>query len=240
MAGHRELHHVLRDEKHVVLEQRTLHFLALPRAFALRERGHRTDRAEHAAHDVVHARAGAQRPPFGSGHIREAAHHLHDFVQCRAMVVRPRQKALVRNVDEARVQLRQRGVAEPELVHRSALEVLAEDVRAAQQLVHDFEPARIFNVDGNAFLVAVEGAEETRTRTAERARAVAGDRLDLDDLRTQVREHHAAGRAHHHVGHLDHAHAAIGQRRVVVGIAHCAAPLRQASGWTALGPRPSA
>ena len=37
------------------------------------------------------------------------------------------------------------------------------------------------------------------------------DRLDLDHFRAQVGQHHAAGRAHDHVGELDHAHAVVGQ-----------------------------
>ena len=37
----------------------------LPRAVALAQRRHHRDRAEHAAHHVVHGRAGAQRPAAG-------------------------------------------------------------------------------------------------------------------------------------------------------------------------------
>jgi hypothetical protein len=61
LAGHGVLQHVLRHQEHVVLEQRRLHLLAFAGALALRQRGHRADGAEHAAHDVVHAGARAQR-----------------------------------------------------------------------------------------------------------------------------------------------------------------------------------
>ena len=64
LAGHRELLHVLRGKKAAVLEQRALHFLAAAGALALAQRGQHADRAEHAAHDVVDRRAGAQRPPL--------------------------------------------------------------------------------------------------------------------------------------------------------------------------------
>ena len=48
------------------------------------------DRAEHAAHDVVDAGAGAQRVAGAAGHVGEAAHHLHDLVERGAVVVRSR------------------------------------------------------------------------------------------------------------------------------------------------------
>ena len=49
-------------------------------------------------------------------------------------------------------------------------------------------------------------------RPGQVARLVAAGRLDLDDLGAQVGEDHPAGRAHHHVRELDHAHAGQGQR----------------------------
>ena len=44
-------------------------------------------------------------------------------------------------------------------------------------------------------------------------RAVAFDRLHLDDFGPHVGQHHAAGRAHHHVRELDHAQAGERLRR---------------------------
>jgi hypothetical protein len=214
--------------------------MAAAGAFALRERGHRADRAEHAAHDVVHAGARAQRPPFRARHVREAAHHLHHFVERGAMLVRPRQEALVRHVHEARIQREERGIAEAEPVHRAALEVLAEDIRRRDEPQHDLQPARILHVDGKALLVAIEHPEEARAGTAQRARAVARDRFDLDDLRAEIREQHPAGRAHHHVRHLDHARACVRQRGSRLMVVHCATPVRHPSGCTALGARSSA
>jgi hypothetical protein len=50
-------------------------------------------------------------------------------------------------------------------------------------------------------------SEKACARAQEVAGAVAFDRLDLDDLSAEVGQHHAAGRAHHHVGELHHAQA---------------------------------
>jgi hypothetical protein len=51
------------------------------------QRGHGADGAKHAAHDVVHAGARAQRVAGAAGHVGQAAHHLHHFVQRGAVVV---------------------------------------------------------------------------------------------------------------------------------------------------------
>ena len=59
LARHGKLHHVLRHQKHIVFKQRALHFLTLPGVCPLSQRGHCANGAEHAAHDVVDAGAGA-------------------------------------------------------------------------------------------------------------------------------------------------------------------------------------
>ena len=61
------------------------------------------DGAEHSAHDVVDAGARAQRIAGPAGHVGQAAHHLHHFVQRGAVVVGPGQEALVAGVDDARI-----------------------------------------------------------------------------------------------------------------------------------------
>ena len=71
----------------------------------------------------------------------------------------------------------------------------------------DLAPLRLLQVERDAFLVAVEQRKEARARSQQPARVVARDRFDLDHLGAQVGQHHAAGRAHHHVGELDDAYA---------------------------------
>ena len=47
--------------------------------------------------------------------------------------------------------------------------------------------------------------------------AAVANRLDLDDLSAQVRQHHAASRAHHHVGELDDPDVGVRQADRVAG-----------------------
>ena len=206
-ARDRELQHVLAHQEHVVLEQRRLHFHAAAGDAALDQRAERGDRGEHAAHDVVDAGAGAQRIAGPSGHVREAAHHLHDLVERRAVVVGPGQESLVAHVDEPRVRLRQRRVVEAVLDHRARLEVLDDDVGARRDPPRDGRAVGMMQVGRDALLVAVEHREEAGAGAEQPPRALAVDRLDLDDLGAHVREDHAARRAHDHVRELDDAQA---------------------------------
>jgi hypothetical protein len=74
-------------------------------------------------------------------------------------------------------------------------------------------PFWLVQVDGDAFLVAVEHGEKAGARAQQMPGAVAFHRLDLDHLGPHVGQHHTAGRAHHHVGEFDHTQAGEGQRR---------------------------
>jgi hypothetical protein len=58
------------------------------------------DGAEHAAHDVVHAGARAQRIAGAARHVGQPAHHLHHLVERGAVLVRAGQEALVAHVDD--------------------------------------------------------------------------------------------------------------------------------------------
>ena len=198
---------MLANQEHVVLEQRRLHFLALARHRALHQRGHRADRPEHAAHDVVHARARAQWVARTAGHVGEAPHHLHHFIERGAVLIGAWQKPFVAHIDEARMVFGKRCVVETILVERSRLEVLGHHISGAHQLVRDFESLRIAKIDGNAFLVPVEHRKESGAGTEQMPRAIALDRFDLDDIRAQIGElarRRWPGPAH---GKIDDAHA---------------------------------
>src|SRR5690606_38835750 len=121
------------------------------------------------------------------------------------MRVGPRQEALQRAVDEPRVELAQRRVAEAELVHRAGAKVLCERIGACDQLEHELAPALRLEIDGDALLVAVVGGEEACARGGQLSRMIAVERLDLDDFGAEIGEHQPARGPHDDVHELDDA-----------------------------------
>src|ERR1019366_4328529 len=98
------------------------------------------------------------------------------------------QEALVRDIDEARVEGRERRVTQAEALHRPALEVLAEYIGAGDELQDDLAAARIARIDCEAPLVAIEEGEESGAHAEQPSRVVAGQRLDLDHVGAEVGE----------------------------------------------------
>ena len=213
-AGHLILDHVLGNQKQAVLEQPDADIGAVPLAAPLLvERGEDRDRAEHAAHDVIGGGADALRLVARPGHGGEARHHLHDLVERRAMLVRTGQKALVTGDDQMRVFAAQLLRSEPLLLQLAVAKIFHEHVGAFEQPVHGLAVFGIGEIEHDAALAPVEQRKERGSHAAERAGLVAHRWLDLDDLGAQLREDHAAGRAHHHMGHLDDPHAVKRQSR---------------------------
>ncbi len=179
-------------------------FSATLRAALLVERGENRDRAEHAAHDVVGGRADALRFCRRAGHGGEPRHHLHDLVQRRPMLVGTGQEALVSADDEMRIFAAQFVGAEPLLFQLPVAKIFQEHVGAGEQPMHGLAVFGPGEIEHDAALAAVEQREERRSHAAEAPGLVAGGRFDLDDFGPKLRQDHAAGRAHHHVGHFDH------------------------------------
>src|SRR5215470_15231988 len=73
--------------------------------------------------------------------------------------------------------------------------------------MHGVAVVGLGKIEHNAALAAVEEWKKRDAHSAERACLVACWWLDLDHLRTQLRQDHAACRTHDHVGHFDHPHA---------------------------------
>ena len=207
---------MLRDQQHVVLEQRAAYALAATGSVAFPKRGQDGDDSEHATHDVVHRRAGAQRTPAGAGHVGQTTHHLHDLIQGRAVLVGTRQETIERTVDDVRAQLAHGIVIEAETLHGAGAKVFRDHVGTGQQTLHDVPPARRLDVHREASLVAIEGDEESGAGACQVTRVVAGDRLHLDHVCAEVRQDHAAARPHDHVHELDHPHARQRQTRPAV------------------------
>jgi len=134
------------------------------------------------------------------------------------VLVRPGKKALERAVNQFRLRLLQRVVSKTQLVHRAGPEVFGHHVGALDQLQHDIAALLRLEVDRDALLVAVVGWKKSRAGSGQLAGMVAVKRFDLDHFRTQIGQHQPAGRSHHHVHELDHAHTL--QRQI-----HCLFPL---------------
>ena len=208
VAGHLVFDHVLRDQEQAVLEQPDADVGTPGLAAALLiERRENRDRPEHAAHDVVGRRADALGLRHGAGHGGEAGHHLHDFVEGRAVLVRTGQETLVTRDDQIRMSRLDLVEAETLLRQQSVAKILEEYISGIEQLVHRLAVVGLGQVQHNAALAAIEQRKERYAHAAERTSLVAGRRLDLDDLCAKLSQDHAAARAHHHVGHLDHPHA---------------------------------
>jgi hypothetical protein len=92
--------------------------------------------------------------------------------------------------------------------NRPRPEVFDKHVRSRDQSLEDVTPLRRLEVDGNAFLVAVD-AEEIGALLAEKrrppvARVIAFARmLNLDDARAKIGEHHRAVRPRQHSRQID-------------------------------------
>src|SRR5262249_13535855 len=149
-------------------------------------------------------------PAFLSGDGHEAAHPLRHDVQPRALGIRPvLPPPRGRDVDEARVQLRQARVVELQVLHRARAQVLDQDVAPPRQLAEHLLALRSLEIERQRSLVAVQ-PEERRglaadERTARASLVAAVGVLDLDDVRPQVRELEGAERGSHEVAHLEHA-----------------------------------
>jgi hypothetical protein len=81
------------------------------------------------------------------------------------------------------------------------------NVGAGPKPVRHGDARRCVQINAHAFLVAIEHREKARTGAQQAARAVACYGLDLDDFGAHVGQHHAAGRAHDHVGEFNDAQA---------------------------------
>ncbi|MNQ87578.1 hypothetical protein D3C85_1028070 [compost metagenome] len=205
------------------LEQSGGHLLALARLFSFAQRQQHRDQGEHAARDIDHGGPGPQWPAGGAGHVGQSRHHLDHLVQRLAFPVGAIQKALQAGVDEPRIGPAERLVAQVQALHRIGREILHQHVRRLDQLQQDRASALVLQVNGNAALVAVEIAEVAGPEPLQASRSVAFHGFDLDHVGAQVRQHHAAGRAHHRVPEIKHANT---RERQLPFIRHVHSPSR--------------
>ena len=133
-----------------------MHLLAFAGFLTLSQGRHGPHGAKHAAHDVVDAGACAQRIAGATRHIGQSAHHLHDFIECRAVLVRAGQKTFVAHIDQAGKLRFEAFIVQPQLLHGAGLEVLGHHIGGGNQFEGGFLAFGGLQIQGQAFLVAVE------------------------------------------------------------------------------------
>src|SRR5581483_674271 len=157
--------------------------------------------------------ADARRLAGGvAGHVHDAGFALDDGVVSRQLRVRPRVTvAGDRAVDQAGVDRRRGGVAEPELREAAGPEVLDQHVSRRDQAAQRLGAVRRLEIDRDALLAAVQREEEAALAADERrprARVVAVlGLLDLQHLGAPVAELHRAERTGDDPRQIDDLHA---------------------------------
>jgi hypothetical protein len=150
--------------------------------------------------------------PGRPGHVGQSGLHLHDLIQRAAMLVRPFQIPLQRQIDQPRVDLAQVLPAAAQTFDRAGSEVFQHDVRAADEPVNHGLALRVLEIDGDGALVAIVGREESRGEAGHAARWIALGRFDLDDVGAEVGEHDAGARSHDGMAEVENLHAGEGLR----------------------------
>ncbi|KAF1051459.1 MAG: hypothetical protein GAK34_01516 [Delftia tsuruhatensis] len=214
------LHAVVAGDHQAAVVQGHLHMAAAPAALALVERGQDGLGRVHAREHVHGGHAELQRAlALLAVHGHDAGLALHHQV-----VAGPRGLGAAARVardgavHQARVQLRQLLVAQPQLLGAADLEVLDDHVAVGRQLACDAQALFGLQVQRDRALVAVGAVEVGGVALAHAhapvARVVAAARvLDLDDLGTQVGQRHGTHGAGQHARKIQDAHAVQRQGR---------------------------
>src|SRR5262249_20067586 len=141
-----------------------------------------------------------ERPPDGgTGQRHEPAHRLAQRIESGAVAIGPvLPEPRYRDEDDARLELAQTLVAEPHLLHDAGSEILQHDVGFRHERREDLLAALGAHVETEALLAAVIDREIDALSTHDGLGAAGfftADFLDLDDLRAEIGEDHAAARA---------------------------------------------
>ena len=159
LGGHARdgvLQHVLSNQEDVVLVKRGLHFLAEASLLSFLQCCHRCNTAKQATHDVVDAAACSQRLAHRPGHVGQAAHHLHHFIERCAVVIGPGQEAAQFDIDQAWIDFLQCFVIKALRGHCLRAKVVAHDIGGRNELVRCLNALGRFEIEREGFFVAVE------------------------------------------------------------------------------------
>jgi hypothetical protein len=201
-AGGLEIH-----ERDARLQERALHPLAFPGALALKERSHHAERREKAGRDIGDRGPGAHRTlTRRPGDRHEPAHALRDLVEPGPIAVRTvLAEARDAREDDARVQLFERLVIDPEAVLDVGAVILDHDIGGLHEPHEHFARFRKLEIERHCPLVAVQVLHVRPMAGAAHAfvRIHPGRGLDLDDVGAEVGELLDAGGACAHSGEVE-------------------------------------
>ena len=161
LAPDQIVHGLVREPRHLRVQEREVDMLAAPGPFAARERGEDCGRRIHARHQVGGGDTHLLRPAAGqvvplAGDAHDAAHGLRNQIVAGAARVGPRlAEAGDRTVDEARVERRKGGVVEAVLGEAAHFVVLDEDIGACGEPLDHRLPFGRGDVEGDRALPPV-------------------------------------------------------------------------------------
>ena len=146
------------EHGNLAVEHGNINVLALATALTFIQCGQHPDHAKHTAAQIGDGQTGAQRAlgtVTGNRHI--AAVGLYNLVKRGAVVTRAfGAKAGNRAGNNARVYFFQHGVVNTELLGDTDTEIIKHDIGLFDQLIKQRFALFTFQVDGDAFLIAIE------------------------------------------------------------------------------------
>jgi hypothetical protein len=143
------------------IEHRNVGELAFAGLGPLKQRAGDSEGAGHAGDRIAQRKAGAGRSHFlVTGDRHDPRHRLHHAVEGGGLPLRTGlAKARHGAIDQLRIDLAQRLIAEPELLHDAGPEVLPDDVRPLGESPDDLGRFRLGEVERQASFVGVERHE---------------------------------------------------------------------------------
>jgi len=137
----------------------------------------------------------------------ESRHGLNDGVVGRERAQRTGlSKSRGGSVDQAWIARAQGFIREAQTLHGAGSVVLREDVRAINHREKDLTVAYLLQVEDNRFFAAIDGIEIRPvgvTKGRKGPRVVTVGRLNFDDPRTLISQHHGGVRTIEHVGEIN-------------------------------------
>ena len=185
-----------------------------PETSRSKQRGEDAHGAEQARGEVGHGNADPHRALAGRARDRhQPAHALRDLVEARSLVIGAiLAEAGNAAIDDARIDLAHALIVDAELCFHVGAEILDDDVGLLRQTLEYLESFRIFQVERDGALVAVQVLEVRTMAWATQlfAARILQQGVDLDDVGAPVRQLPHTGRARPDPGEVEHGEAGQG------------------------------